>query len=375
MDFTSRMTALLREMRRERNGAVVDAMRYYGAAYGLNYGVSLPTLRKIARAEQPDHDFARYLYLQDVRELRLAALHIAQPERLSAAEFPAWAAGIVNSEVAEEAAFALLSRSAALPELFPVWIASSDPLLQYAALLAAARSPHPAAAWIVPALDAVHRNALAEQHAASAAGAVGEGSPPATTPDAVAGMCVNTSGSVSVALDVSTTPDADVASCFTETVTVPAPNALGSVSVAAPAPSDPTGDTPAPATAAPGMLTNAAAGQPAAKGRGCLSAPRDVPSAAAGYPVADTAGGAVADTAGDAVSDTAGYPVADAIPMPALPAPYAARLTAQGAVALLAAIGAQNEENRQAVLRATGSPGKLPAEDYVHEELAWRLEA
>ena len=53
--------------------------------------------------------------------------------------------------------------------------------------------------------------------------------------------------------------------------------------------------------------------------------------------------------------------------------PYAARLVAQGAVALLAAAGGRNEENRQAVLRAVGSLGKLPAEDCVHEELAWRL--
>ena len=110
MDFTSRMVALLGELRRERNGAVADAMRCYGAPYGLNYGVSLPTLRKLARAETPDHDFSRYLYLQEVRELRLAALHIARPESLTPDEFPAWAAGIVNSEVAEEAAFAFLSR-------------------------------------------------------------------------------------------------------------------------------------------------------------------------------------------------------------------------------------------------------------------------
>ena len=48
---------------------------------------------------------------------------------------------------------------------------------------------------------------------------------------------------------------------------------------------------------------------------------------------------------------------------------------ASSVVALLAAVAAQNEENRQAVLRAAGSLGKLPAEDYVHEELAWRLEA
>ena len=58
-----------------------------------------------------------------------------------------------------------------------------------------------------------------------------------------------------------------------------------------------------------------------------------------------------------------------------LSASSAARLIAQGAVALLSAVGGLNEENRQAVLRAAGSLGKLPAEDYVHEELTWRLEA
>ena len=43
MDFTSRMVALLGELRRERNGAVADAMCLCGKPYGLNYGVSLPT--------------------------------------------------------------------------------------------------------------------------------------------------------------------------------------------------------------------------------------------------------------------------------------------------------------------------------------------
>lgn len=239
MDFTSRMVALLGELRRERNGAVADAMRYYGAPYGLNYGVSLPTLRKLARAETPDHDFARYLYLQDVRELRLAALHIARPESLTADEFPAWAAGIVNSEVAEEAAFAFLSRADALPALFAAWISDPNPLLRYTALQSAARSNSLTAAWIVPAVEAVRRAA-------------------------------------------------------------------------------------------------------------------ECASGTAAEPVAEPASGPVAAS---------------------LSAPLAARLIAQGAVALLAAVGARNEENRQAVLRAVGSLGKLPAEDYVHEELTWRLEA
>ena len=43
MDYTSRMAALLGRFRRERNGVVADTMQYRGKAYGLNYGVSLPT--------------------------------------------------------------------------------------------------------------------------------------------------------------------------------------------------------------------------------------------------------------------------------------------------------------------------------------------
>ena len=186
MDFTSRMAVLLGAFRRERNGAVADSMRFYGAPCGLNYGVSLPTLRTLARAEAADHDFAKYLWRQDVRCLRLAALHIADPARLTPGEFAAW--------IAPDAGW----------------------LRQYAALMAAARVPHPSPAWAVPAAAVVH------------------GAAAASIPEA--------------------------------------------------------------------------------------------------------------------------------------------HLLAHGAVALFTALGTRNEENRQAVLRAAGSLGQLPAEACVHEELAWRLE-
>lgn len=244
------MVALLGELRRERNGAVADAMCLCGKPYGLNYGVSLPTLRRIARAETPDHDFARYLYVQDVRELRLAALYIAQPERVTMDEAAFWAAGIINSEVAEEASFALLSRVGVQPAIFERWMAAS-PLLQYAALLAAARSPQASLAWVDAALEAVHRDAV-EAEALAAAARNG------------AADCSATNGAV------------------------------------------------------------------------------------------------IAGAAGQVATATF--------------AARAARLVAQGAVALCVAVGSQNEESRLAVHRKAGSLGKLPAEDCVHEELAWRLE-
>ena len=163
MDFTSRMTTLLGAFRRERNGAVADSMRFYGRPYGLNYGVSLPTLRHLARAGATDHDFARYLYLQDVRELRLAAFHIADPERLTPDEFSFWGDGMLNSEMAEEGAFSLWSRAASLPALFDAWLAPAAGWLRaYAALMAAARAAEPAETWI-PQILATVRRIAAEQ--------------------------------------------------------------------------------------------------------------------------------------------------------------------------------------------------------------------
>ncbi len=159
MDFTARMVELLAALRRERNGAVADAMRCYGRCCGLNYGVSLPTVRALARACARDTEFARYLFRQDVRELRLAALHIADPASLTLAEAEAWGSGIDNSEIAEEAAFALFSWAAVLADLFPLWAASENPLLVHTALMAAARRDDTPVDWTAGAMEALRHHA------------------------------------------------------------------------------------------------------------------------------------------------------------------------------------------------------------------------
>ena len=152
MDYTSRMAALLGRFRRERNGVVADTMQYRGKAYGLNYGVSLPTIRAVARAERPDSDFARFLYRQDVRELKLAAFWIADPVQMTSVEFSDWGEGIANSEMAEECAFALMSRSPRGDEWGRAWCDTGNELLGYAGLLALSRIPHPDFSSLVPVL-------------------------------------------------------------------------------------------------------------------------------------------------------------------------------------------------------------------------------
>ncbi len=134
---SSRMSYLLGEVRRQMNGAVAGSMRYYGAEYGLNYGVSLPTIRTLARAEEVDHKVAKLLYRQQVRELQLTALWVAESEEINKSEEERefWIKGITNSEIAEEAAFALLHKCDWVAEL----LQSDDELVCYAAALAMAK--------------------------------------------------------------------------------------------------------------------------------------------------------------------------------------------------------------------------------------------
>lgn len=140
MNDTQRMIAMLSAMRRQMNGAVAESMTERGVCYGLNYGVSIPTVRDIARREQRDHGFAKYLYSQQVRELRLAACHLAEPEAVSIEDFSFWSRGITTAELAEELAFGLLSHIAAIDSLVGIWCSESSELITYCALMAAARS-------------------------------------------------------------------------------------------------------------------------------------------------------------------------------------------------------------------------------------------
>ncbi len=114
-------------------------MRFYGVDYGLNYGVTLTTIRAIAKGELEhqggaNHRLAKLLYRQEVRELRLAGLWLAD-SAVADDELEFWAQGVINSDVAEEAAFALLHSCKGVDR----WLASDSELLQYSSLMAIAK--------------------------------------------------------------------------------------------------------------------------------------------------------------------------------------------------------------------------------------------
>ena len=130
---------LLYRLRKEMNGAALDTMCYFGADYERNYGVQIYAIRNLAREIGTDHELAKSFYIENIREVRLVALWIADAERVEVADFPFWSEGIINSEVAEQASHALLSRISPISELLSAWCSSDNALLAYCALLSAAR--------------------------------------------------------------------------------------------------------------------------------------------------------------------------------------------------------------------------------------------
>lgn len=142
MNHTARMAALLGELRREMNGAVAESMQRGRCGYGLNYGVSVPTIRAIAGRVGTDHEFARFLYRQDVRELRMAAPTIADPQDVTPDNLDEWFDGRMPEELIEELAMRLLSRCGrpVLEALCRQWLSAGGADRRYAALMALARA-------------------------------------------------------------------------------------------------------------------------------------------------------------------------------------------------------------------------------------------
>ena len=138
MDKNEKMAEMLRRLKREMNGVAADSMREKGLRYGLSYGVSVPAVRRIARAYAPDHELALHLLRQDVRELKIAAFYVADPARVTEAEIPFWEREIGTDELAEHAAV-LFHAVPYASRTVAGWLRGENPLLAKCAFYAAGR--------------------------------------------------------------------------------------------------------------------------------------------------------------------------------------------------------------------------------------------
>ena len=130
-------------LKKEMNGAVAEAMQRRGLNYPLNYGVSVPTIRSIAGEYGTSHSLAMLLYRQQVRELKLAAAFVDDPQQVTPDQMRLWADGFANTELVEQVVYNLFRKAPGAERVALEWLDSPKPLLRYAGLLTAASTVRP----------------------------------------------------------------------------------------------------------------------------------------------------------------------------------------------------------------------------------------
>lgn len=109
-------------LRLDMNGVVSASMRAKGIDYKLNFGVSLPQLKQIAKEFHPGKLLAKALWDEDVREFKILATMLYPPEEFTPEEATRWVSEIRYTEIAEQYCANLLQEVPFAEELADSWI-------------------------------------------------------------------------------------------------------------------------------------------------------------------------------------------------------------------------------------------------------------
>lgn len=93
--------AIRKELRLAMNGVTSTSMREKGVVYKLNFGVSYPEIKEIARKHQPDGALAAALWKEDIREFKILATFLQPADALPLEEAIRWVQEIPYLEIAE----------------------------------------------------------------------------------------------------------------------------------------------------------------------------------------------------------------------------------------------------------------------------------
>ncbi len=116
------------------NGIVSQSMRLKGAEYRVNFGLTLPLLRRIAEQIPPTVDIAEQLWHDTgVRESMLLAPMVYPIEQCTSVDARRWVEEVPNVEVADFCCKYLFARLPYASDLVVDWVASSQEMVVYTA--------------------------------------------------------------------------------------------------------------------------------------------------------------------------------------------------------------------------------------------------
>lgn len=111
MEMQEEIREIRQQLRAAMNGVTATSMREKGIFYRMNFGVSYPEIKVIARRHEPSVELASVLWREDVREFKILATLLQPADAFPSSEADRWVREIPYLEIAEHCArnlFALL---------------------------------------------------------------------------------------------------------------------------------------------------------------------------------------------------------------------------------------------------------------------------
>jgi 3-methyladenine DNA glycosylase AlkD len=130
----TRAAEVLARLKSQGNPASVEGQARYGIApKTVNYGVSLPTLRAMAKEIGKDHDLAEQLWASGVHPARLLATLIDDPRQVTEEQMDRWASTFDSWDLVDGAAGNLFHKTPFAYDKAAQWSAREEEFVKRAA--------------------------------------------------------------------------------------------------------------------------------------------------------------------------------------------------------------------------------------------------
>jgi 3-methyladenine DNA glycosylase AlkD len=151
------------ELRSLGDPAAREGQARFGIQTRRALGISVPTLRAIAKREGRDHDLAQSLWASGVHEARILAAFVDDPKAVTEAQMEAWAAGFDSWDLVDQCCANLFDRTALAYQKALEWAGRDQEFVKRAGFaLMAALAAHDRAApddWFHLFLPVIEREA------------------------------------------------------------------------------------------------------------------------------------------------------------------------------------------------------------------------
>ena len=131
MSTTAR--AVVAELRARADPSRKPGMARVGITVDRALGVSIPDLRRIARAHRGDHGLALELWATGIHEARILASMVDDPEQVSRAQMDAWVADFDSWDLCDQVCNNLFRAVAGVDQAARAWARARDAYVKRAA--------------------------------------------------------------------------------------------------------------------------------------------------------------------------------------------------------------------------------------------------